>query len=51
MLTQEFQDWLRQIRKKAHELKLENLLHKERTEGLDDVEKNDLLALLIDQNY
>ena len=46
MLTKEFQDCLRQIRKKAHELKLENLLHKERTEGLDDIEKRDLIALL-----
>ncbi len=46
MLTREFQDCLRQIRKKAHELKLENLLHKERTEGLDDIEKRDLIALL-----
>ena len=46
MLTKEFQDCLRQIRKQAHEQKLENLLHKERTEGLDDIEKKDLIALL-----
>ena len=45
MLTKEFQDCMRQIRKKAHELKLENLLHKERTTGLDDIEKKDLVAL------
>ena len=50
MLTKEFQDCMRQIRKKAHELKLENLLHKERTQGLDDIEKKDLLALLSNQN-
>lgn len=46
MLTKEFRDCLRQIRKKAHEQKLENLLHKERTQGLDEVEKKDLIALL-----
>lgn len=48
MLTREFRDCIRQIRKKAHELKLEKLLHKERTEGLDAIEKRDLIALLTD---
>ncbi len=46
MLTKEFQDCMRQIRKKAHERKLEKLLHKERVEGLDSIEKRDLIALL-----
>ena len=46
MLTREFRDCIRQIRNKAHELKLEKLLHKERIEGLDAIEKRDLIALL-----
>lgn len=46
VLAQEFQDCLRQIRKKANEKKLEALIHKERTEGLTTTEKSDLLFLL-----
>jgi len=46
VFRQEFQDCLRQIRKKAHENQLESLLHKERVEGLSPQEKNDLMILL-----
>ena len=46
VLVQEFQDCLRQIRKKANEKKLEALIHKERTEGLTAREKQDFLILL-----
>jgi len=46
VLKREFQDCLRQIRKKAHENQLESLLHKERVEGLSPQEKNDLMILL-----
>jgi len=46
VLAQEFQDCLRQIRKKANEKKLEALLHKERTDGLTQREKQDFLILL-----
>lgn len=46
VLVQEFQDSLRQIRKKANEKKLEALIHKERTEGLTAREKQDFLILL-----
>lgn len=46
VLQNEFQDCLRQIRKKAHETQLETLLHKERVEGLSSQEKHDLLVLL-----
>ncbi len=46
VLQREFQDCLRQIRKKAHENQLESLLHKERVQGLSPQEKNDLMILL-----
>lgn len=46
VLEREFQDCLRQIRKKAHENQLESLLHKERVKGLSPQEKNDLMILL-----
>ena len=46
MFRKEFQDCLRQIRKKAHENQLESLLHKERVKGLSPQEKNDLMILL-----
>ena len=46
VLAQEFQDCLRQIRKKANEKKLEALIHKERTAGLTPRERQDFLALL-----
>ena len=46
VLQREFQDCLRQIRKKAHENQLESLLHKERVTGLSPQEKNDLMILL-----
>ena len=46
VLAREFQDCLRQIRKKANEKKLEALIHKERTEGLTEREKQDFLILL-----
>ncbi len=46
MLAREIKDCLRQIRKQAYGKKLENLLQKERINGLDDLEKRDLLALL-----
>jgi DNA primase len=49
VLQNEFQDCLRQIRKKAHETQLEALLHKERVEGLSSQEKHDLLMLLADK--
>lgn len=46
VLQREFQDCLRQIRKKARENRLESLLHKERVTGLSPQEKNDLMILL-----
>ncbi|HIO91390.1 MAG TPA: DNA primase [Leucothrix mucor] len=46
VLVREFQDCLRQIRKKANEKKLEALIHKERTDGLTEREKQDFLILL-----
>jgi DNA primase len=46
MLAREIKDCLRQIRKQAYGKKLENLLQKERINGLDDLDKRDLLALL-----
>lgn len=45
ILRIEFQDCLRQIRKKANAIKIESLLHKERMEGLTGQEKQDLLEL------
>ena len=46
VLALEFQDCLRQIRKKANKKKLEALIHKERTDGLTTREKKDFLILL-----
>ncbi|HHC75251.1 MAG TPA: DNA primase [Thiothrix sp.] len=47
ILAHEFQDCLRQTRKKAQEILLEKLLHKARLEGgLTTQEKHDLLILL-----
>jgi len=46
ILRSEFQDCIRQIRKRANEIKIESLLHKERTQGLDDEDKQALLMLL-----
>lgn len=51
MLATEIKDCLRQIRKQAHTKKLEMLLQKERTDGLDELEKRDLLALLSNVNH
>ena len=46
MLSSEFQDCLLQIRKRANEMKIERLLHKERTGGLPEADKQALLVLL-----
>jgi DNA primase len=46
ILEIEFQDCLRSILKNANALKIEQLIHKERTEGLLQQEKQDLLELL-----
>lgn len=46
ILSDEFRDCLLQIRKRAQEMKIESLLHKERTEGLSDSEKQSLLVYL-----
>ena len=46
ILCDEFRDCLLQIRKRAQEMKIESLLHKERTEGLSDSEKQSLLVYL-----
>jgi len=46
ILEIEFQDCLRKIQKNANALKIEQLIHKERTEGLLQQEKQDLLELL-----
>ena len=46
VLRCEFEDCLRHIRKRANEIKVEHLLHKERTNGLTDQEKQELLFLL-----
>ncbi len=51
MLAREIKDCLRQIRKQAYEKKLEYLLQKERINGLDNLEKRDLLALLSECNH
>ena len=45
ILACEFKDCLSQIRKNANALKIESLLHKERTQGLLPQEKQDLLEL------
>ncbi len=46
MLGSEFQDCLKQIRKRANEFNIEHLLHKERTDGLTEADKQTLLVLL-----
>ncbi len=46
ILSDEFRDCLLQIRKQAQKRKIENLLHKERTEGLSESEKQSLLVYL-----
>ena len=46
MLGSEFQDCLRQIRKRANAVNIEQLLHKERTKGLTEADKQRLLLLL-----
>lgn len=46
MLRNEFIGCLQQITEKTRQQRLENLLQKARTEGLDTIEKKDLLALL-----
>lgn len=46
ILREEFRDCLQRIQYQAHEQQLERLLHKARTEGLDDIEQKDLLMLL-----
>jgi DNA primase len=51
MLAREIKDCLRQIRKQAYGKKLEYLLQKERINGLDDLDKRDLLALLRECNH
>ena len=47
VLRYELQDCLRQIRKRANGIKVENLLHKDRTDGLSEVEKQELNFLLL----
>lgn len=49
ILGNEFKDCLAQIRKRAIEIKIENLLHLERTSGLPEAEKQQLLSLLKDK--
>jgi DNA primase len=46
VLRCEFEDCLKHIHKRANEIKVESLLHKERTSGLVDQEKQELLFLL-----
>jgi len=45
ILSSEFKDCLLQISKKANAIKIETLLHKDRTTGLSDTEKQDLREL------
>ncbi|HIP81385.1 MAG TPA: DNA primase [Leucothrix mucor] len=45
ILSSEFKDCLLQIAKKATAIKIETLLHKDRTTGLSDAEKQDLREL------
>jgi len=49
ILSTEFKDCLLQIGKKANAIKIENLLHKDRTTGLSDAEKQDLRELFKNQ--
>ncbi|MCB1637896.1 MAG: DNA primase, partial [Thiothrix sp.] len=46
LLQREFQDCLRQIKRKVHEKALDLLFYKEQTEGLTPQERHDLLSLL-----
>ena len=46
VLRCEFEDCLKHIQDRAIEIKIENLLHKERTVGLNDQEKQELLYFL-----
>ncbi len=46
ILSDEFRDCLLQIRKRSQQMKIESLLHKERTVGLSDSEKQSLLVYL-----
>lgn len=50
ILREEFRDCLERIQYQAHEQQLEHLLHKARSEGLDDIEQRDLLMLLKENN-
>lgn len=45
ILRRELQDCLRQIRKRANEIKLEELIHKARTSGLNEQEKGEYAFL------
>ncbi len=45
ILRRELQDCLRQIRKRANEIKLEQLIHKARTSGLNEQEKGEYAFL------
>jgi len=49
-LQNEFQGCLKQIRKRADEIKIEHLLHLERTDGLSDAQGQALLNLLKSKN-
>ena len=49
-LAEEFNDCLHHIQKRVKEVKVESLLHKERTEGLNEDEKQDLIFLLTHSN-
>ncbi|MCB1622873.1 MAG: toprim domain-containing protein, partial [Thiothrix sp.] len=46
LLQREFQDCLRQVKRKVHEKALDSLFYKEQTEGLSPQERHDLLSLL-----
>jgi DNA primase len=50
VLSSEFRDCLQQIRKRANEMKIEHLLHKERTVGLQEADQQALLVLLNNRN-
>jgi hypothetical protein len=51
VLVREIKDCLRQIRKQACGKRLGYLIQKERIDGLDKLEKRDLLALLSECNH
>ena len=46
VLSAEFKDCLKHIYKRSNEQKVESLLHKERTQGLDEQEQKELVFLL-----